>query len=414
MVALSILYAGCKHDPDFPGTPLPPDPPDPDPTECDTLQVTYNGSVLRIFQKNCLGCHNSLNAAYGIDLKNFDHLAKIINNGSLVGAINHTSGFYPMPKGSAKLSDCDIRIIEIWAADTTLAVEECDTTNITYNGTVFPILKAKCLECHSGDAPGGNLDFNNYDHVAFIAESGALMGAINHELGYEPMPKDGGKLDDCSIDQIGIWIRDTTFTDPGGGDDKPCDPDSVYFENQILPLVLSSCATTDCHDKLTDEQEILLVDYASIIEYGDIRPGEPDEGDFMEKIKKTDPDDRMPPPPLSPLTNEQIALLEKWVSQGAKNNYCDEACDTTNVTFSEHVWPTIETYCFGCHSGPQPNGGISLVDYNAVVVQANNGNLFGAINHEAGYKPMPKNAPKLSECKIDQVKIWIEDGTPNN
>ncbi len=55
-----------------------------------------------------------------------------------------------------------------------------------------------------------------------------------------------------------------------------------------------------------------------------------------------------------------------------------------------------------------------LVDYNSVVVQANNGKLFGAVNHDSGFAAMPKNAPKLSDCKIDQIKIWIEDGTPNN
>ena len=40
--------------------------------------------------------------------------------------------------------------------------------------------------------------------------------------------------------------------------------------------------------------------------------------------------------------------------------------------------------------------------------------LFGAINHLPNFQPMPRNAPKLSDCKIDQIQIWIENGTPNN
>lgn len=414
LLLLAIVYTGCKHDPDFPGEPQPPDPPGPDPTECDTLNVSFKASVLPIFQQNCLSCHSAANPSFGIDLTNFDHLAMIIKSGSLVGALNHASGFYPMPKGSEKLSVCEIGTIEIWATDTSLVVAECDTNNVTYSGTVFPILKAKCLDCHSGPTPKGNLDFNNYDHVAFIAESGALTGSINHLAGYVQMPKDGNKLDDCSIAQIEIWVRDTTFTDPGGGNEHPCDPDTVYFQNEILPLILSSCATTDCHDKFGEEQEIVFTDYASIIEYGEIRPFDAEESELYEKIMETDPDDVMPPPPASPLTSDQKNKIKKWINQGAKNNSCDEDCDTTNVTYSGTIWPIIELSCFGCHSGPEPSGGIALTSYASITQVANNGKLFGAINHENGFSAMPKNAPKLSDCKIDQVKIWIEDGTPNN
>jgi hypothetical protein len=83
-------------------------------------------------------------------------------------------------------------------------------------------------------------------------------------------------------------VRDATFTDPGTGGEngKPCDPDTVYFQNQVLPLIISNCA--------------------------------------------------------------------------------------------------------------------------------NNDRSFGAVNHDPGYKPMPNNSPKLAKCKIDQIRIWIENGTPNN
>jgi len=290
----------------------------------------------------------------------------------------------------------------------------CDTNNITYSGNVYPILEARCISCHSGPDPKGNLDFTDYNQLAFVAKSGALMGAIRHENGYVAMPKDGNKLDDCSITQIGIWVRDTSFTDPGSGNDHPCDPDTVYFQNEVLPLILSSCATTDCHDKLTGEQEVLLVDYASIIQYGKVKPGNPSGSKIYKKITDTDPEDRMPPSPKNPLSAEQKNIIRIWIEQGARNNSCDEGCDTTNVTFSGSVWPIIELHCFGCHSGPQPSGNILLTDYSSVVVQSGNGKLFGAVSHDPGFKPMPKNAPKLSDCKIEKIRIWIDNGTPNN
>jgi hypothetical protein len=35
-------------------------------------------------------------------------------NGKLYGTIAHTAGFSPMPKGSAKLSNCQIATIKKW------------------------------------------------------------------------------------------------------------------------------------------------------------------------------------------------------------------------------------------------------------------------------------------------------------
>lgn len=382
-------------------------------SECDTLNVTYKNSVRPILDKNCLGCHSGPTPSYGIDLANYDHVAAVAQSGSLLGALNHAQGFYPMPKDGAQLSFCDIRTISIWVRDTTFATVECDTSNVTYPGTVFPILQAKCMECHSGPTPQGNLDFNNYSQVAYLAQTGVLMGALRHQAGYEPMPKDGNMLDDCTLAKINIWVRDTIFEDPGGNED-PCDPDTVYFQNQVLPLIISSCATTGCHDKLTGEQEVLLIDYASIIHYGKIKPGDPYDSELYEKIIDTDPDDMMPPPPKAPLTQEQKDMIKKWIEQGAKENACTEDCDTSNVTYSGTIWPMIENNCYGCHSGANPSGNILLVDYASVVAVANSGKLYGAVSHSPGYVAMPKNAPKLSDCKIDQIRIWIENGKPNN
>lgn len=89
-------------------------------------------------------------------------------------------------------------------------------------------------------------------------------------------------------------------------------------------------------------------------------------------------------------------------------------CDTTNVTYSADVWPVINANCTACHSGAAPSGNIRLANYDEIVVQANNGNLMGAINHEAGYSPMPKGRQKLPQCDITHIQIWINQGTPDN
>src|SRR5690349_2132712 len=38
----------------------------------------------------------------------------------------------------------------------------------------------------------------------------------------------------------------------------PCDPNVVYFEMSILPLLKSNCAKSGCHDAITHEEGIVL------------------------------------------------------------------------------------------------------------------------------------------------------------
>ena len=390
---------------------------EPEPPECDTVNVTYPGTIQPLLAQFCLDCHSGPTPEGGLDFENFDILASVAQSGHLLGAIRHEAGYSSMPPSGIKLSDCDISKFEIWIRDTTFTEPpppECDTVNVTYPGTIQPLLAQFCLDCHSGPTPEGGLDFEDFETLAFVAQSGQLLGAIRHEAGYSSMPPSGINLSDCDIAKFEIWIRDTTFTEPGPGG-IPCDPDTVYFQNTILPLLQSSCGIIGCHDPGTAPDDIVLTSYQSIMEANIIDAGDPFESELYEVLIETDPDDRMPPPPRSPLTSAQITSVFKWIEQGALNNHCDEIeCDTVNVSFAETVWPVIQGSCFGCHSGPSPQGGILLENYDDIVTAANNGLLLGTIKHEPGYSPMPQNGAQLSDCKISQIENWINDGTPNN
>lgn len=290
--------------------------------------------------------------------------------------------------------------------------DDCDTANVTYQASVFPVFETYCISCHSGSAPEAGIDLTDYEQVAFLAENGALLGAIKHEPGYSPMPKDGNKLDSCTIAKIEIWINDTTFTEPPPAD--PCHPDTVYFEKDLLPILQSSCALADCHDAGTQQDGVRLTDYASVMATADVKPFDPEGSDIYEVLVEDDPDKRMPPPPNSPLTAEQRNMVYKWIAQGAQNLFCEEECDTLNVTFSDNVWPLIQNSCFGCHSGSNPSGGIALENHADIVDVAQTGQLMGAINWETGYANMPKNGNQLAFCDRRAVELWVEDGMPNN
>lgn len=84
----------------------------------------------------------------------------------------------------------------------------CDTTNITFSQTISPMLASKCLSCHSNAmaaSAGNNIKLEDYADV--FARKTAIAGSIKHEGGYSPMPKNGGKLNNCSITMFDIWIK---------------------------------------------------------------------------------------------------------------------------------------------------------------------------------------------------------------
>jgi len=84
----------------------------------------------------------------------------------------------------------------------------CDTSNVTYSGTIAPIMASNCATagCHLGAGATG-YDLSTYSGVKTVATNGNLMASITHTGSASPMPKDAPKLDDCTIAKIGAWVN---------------------------------------------------------------------------------------------------------------------------------------------------------------------------------------------------------------
>lgn len=208
-------------------------------------------------------------------------------------------------------------------------------------------------------------------------------------------------------------VSDTTG---GGGTVIPppastCNPDSVYFVTQVMPLISSNCTMSGCHDAITHADGVNLTTYNNILRY--VSPGNAANSKLYKVLNKTG-SDRMPPPPMQGFTTAQKALIQKWINQGAKNNNCTGSCDTAVFTYSGAIKPIMDNKCAGCHNPANLGGNIDLSVYTAVRTSALNGKLYGSIAHQPGYSPMPKNAAKLSDCEIRQVQKWIAAGSLNN
>ncbi len=87
--------------------------PEPEP---DTI-ISYSKTVSEIILNNCLSCHSNAdanNSGAGIKLEDYSDLKIIVDNGKLLGAIKHETGFASMPLGNDKLDDNKISQIEQW------------------------------------------------------------------------------------------------------------------------------------------------------------------------------------------------------------------------------------------------------------------------------------------------------------
>jgi Cytochrome C oxidase, cbb3-type, subunit III len=92
------------------------------------------------------------------------------------------------------------------------------------------------------------------------------------------------------------------------------------------------------------------------------------------------------------------------------------SCDTTNSKYATDVVPILQSNCYSCHgtSTNAGSGGIILQDFSVISNYADNGTLIGVITHATGYPAMPKSGGKLSDCDINTIRSWIENGIQNN
>jgi hypothetical protein len=86
---------------------------------CDlTTAVKFSTVVSPIISSKCAtsGCHSVASKAAGINLGTYDAIKAYTTSSKAVflGSIKRLSSYSSMPKGDAKLPDCDISKIESW------------------------------------------------------------------------------------------------------------------------------------------------------------------------------------------------------------------------------------------------------------------------------------------------------------
>lgn len=188
--------------------------------------------------------------------------------------------------------------------------------------------------------------------------------------------------------------------------------DTVCFQSQVLPLYQTYCSrNSGCHSGNGGEegQDIVLNSYFNIMK--GISPGSAVSSRYFKIIGHG-----MPPRNEPVMSQEQISIIEKWISQGALNTVCSGgACDTSKYTYTNAASAIFATYCNGCHGSPPGNGNVVLSSYSAAVssINAISKQLFlNSINYSATSAQNMPPAGKLSACQVQQLTMWINKGMP--
>ena len=103
---------------------------------------------------------------------------------------------------------------------------------------------------------------------------------------------------------------------------------------------------------------------------------------------------------------------EELLYGGAGGTVCTDSTGT--ISYTQKVVPMLQQYCYSCHTGSFPSGNALMGTYAADKAMAQNGKLYGTMNHAAGFSPMPKGMAKMTNCQLAVVKKWIDAGMLNN
>jgi hypothetical protein len=113
-----------------------------------------------------------------------------------------------------------------------------------------------------------------------------------------------------------------------------------------------------------------------------------------------------------------VSAFLLYFSSCSKNNAVQlsggATCDTTNVKYSTQIVSILQNNCYVCHQGPGASSGIDFSNYTFFKGWAESGYLVGDITAAPGHIPMPYGLPKLSDCDINTIIAWINQGMQNN
>ncbi len=202
---------------------------------------------------------------------------------------------------------------------------------------IAPIFKKNCVVCHSGAAPQGKFAMDSLEAIARGGASGPALLPGNSAASslYQRlvtadrtlrMPLGTPVLPAETIAVIKEWIDTLPTTELGVAAAAPSAPGidtaalaEVDFQRDIEPIFRARCY--ECHSGTKPQSQLRLDVGAAALRGGlggkVILPGDARGSRILHRVRGQGGERRMPLQ-REPLNDAQIALLSRWIDQGAK------------------------------------------------------------------------------------------------
>ena len=198
-----------------------------------------------------------------------------------------------------------------------------------FESAVAPVLRARCLPCHSAQARSGGLSVESRDDILRGGKSGPavvsgkpLDSLLLSLASTGKMPMGAAKLPAAELEAIRTWIETETAKPPIG-------------ERDVQAILSAKCWV--CHGRRETKAGLDLRTTASMQKGGKsgaaIVPGNPDESLLVKRIARQE----MPPPKLQEqfsvrgLTDDEFEKVKRWIADGARPGV-EQAADVDPAT----------------------------------------------------------------------------------
>lgn len=223
-----------------------------------------------------------------------------------------------------------------------------DVAGISFVNQVAPVLLDKCGNCHVNDRRGNfsAASFGSLDNSAMITFGMADDSRLVEVIESGEMPPTNRKVTAAELQLIKRWIdegakfdgknpganlttlvRSSPATDAGDVGDfvltKPTGAESVSFGLHVAPILLENCAR--CHIARNPQSNFNMANFAAMMRGGNSgqKPLLPGQGAASEIVLRMKGQQRDVMPPSGKLDDQRIALVEKWIDQGARFDPAD-------------------------------------------------------------------------------------------
>jgi cytochrome c553 len=230
---------------------------------------------------------------------------------------------------------------------------------VSFSRQVAPILAKSCGGCHVAGRKG---DFQMTSYEGLMRSGMVQRGAGNASRLVEviltgDMPRGGGKISSDDVATLVKWIDAGAAydgTDPtisldilarGGGAAPPAAtpamaikaaplrPGDVSFAADVAPIVARSCL--GCHGGGATEAGLSMASLDALMKGGRtspaVVPGKGAASLLVKKLRGAGIDGQRMPLNKPPLPDAEIAIVEKWIDQGARLDMLTSATPLENL-----------------------------------------------------------------------------------